>query len=350
MIRLKKTAALLLSLLLLAALALPTAAADLPIILPGQSGSDNSGADNGQTEKSDGLGDPIAPAQPDGESGVIYPTAEPTPANENLVWLSSSMSYDTQTREFVYPVADSGNEVRSSAADGMIVTGTVKVSGATLLIYKDGELQENVGSNITEPGEYVVMAQYGSQTPRLFTFTLAGKAISTVYAYNLPSGMIVNSAARDGEDISFDATVVPMREDGLYHVVYECVSTGAIYVLDLNVDRTPPELQFDGKIDDHNRVHSALRFSGAQEGDVLYVRLDGTPIDVPVHGDGTGELTTSGSYIITVFDEAGNSTEYGYTVMLYFNASSLAFFAVLIASLITVIVYVCIKRRRLEIG
>lgn len=294
----------------------------------------------------------IAPpsASNDGDSSVIYPATVPTPVNEDIVWLTDSMSYDTAAREFVYPISDSGNEVRASVANGMIVTGTVKITGATLLIYKDGELLEDPGSTIIEPGSYVVMAQYGSKTPRLFTFTLAGNAVSSVYDYSLPSGMIVVSATRDGEEIPYDSTRVPMQEDGLYHVVYECVSTGMTYVLDLNVDRTPPEIQFDGKIDDHNRVHSPLSFSGLQEGDVLIVKVDGSQIDVPVRADGTGELTQSGSYIITVFDEAGNSTEYGYTVMLYFNASSLAFFAVLAASLIAVIVYVIIKRKRLEIG
>lgn len=333
----KKLTALLLAVLLLFVTAATAFAEDAEIVPSGQS-----------DQQSDE--EVVTPGQSEGESSTVYPATEPTPVNENIIRLTSSMSYDTGTREFVYPVADSGNEVRSSAADGMIVTGSVQISGATVLIYKDGELLEGDSSTITEPGDYVVMAQYGSQTPRLFTFTLAGKAISTVYAYDLPSGMIVNSATRDGEEISYDGTSIPMREDGLYHVVYECVSTGAFYTLDLNVDRTPPELQFDGKIDDHNRVHSALRFSGVEEGDVLYVRLDGVQIDVPVHGDGTGELTQSGSYIITVFDAAGNSTEYGYTVMLYFNASSLAFFAVLIAALAAVIIYVRIKRKRLEIG
>ena len=336
---LKKLTVLLLAVLLLAVSVATASATNEQLVSPEKSSEED--VDEERTTPA---------SSEDEDSGTDDPFKQPAPVNENVVWLTTSMSYDMQTREFVYPLSDSGNEVRSSAADGMIVNGTVKVTGATLLIYKDGELQENVGTTITDPGEYVVMAQYGNQTLRLLTFTLAGKAVSTVYAYNLPSGMIVVSATRDGDEIAYDATSVPMQEDGNYHVVYECVSTGMTYVLDLRVDRTPPELKFDGKIDDHNRVHSALSFSGLQEGDVLYVKLDGTRIEVPVHGDGTGELTQSGNYIITVFDEAGNSTEYGFTVMLHFDASSLAFFAVLIAALITVIIYVFIKRKRLEIG
>ena len=51
-----------------------------------------------------------------------------------------------------------------------------------------------MGIPTPEPGEYVVMAQTGSQTPRLFTFTLVGAATSSVYAYNLPTGMYVTGA------------------------------------------------------------------------------------------------------------------------------------------------------------
>ena len=268
----------------------------------------------------------------------------------SIIYLTDTMYFDTNTREYVYPVLDSGTVVRASVADGMIVTTPVKIVGATLLIYKDGELWEGDATNITEPGEYVVMAQTGSQTPRLFVFTLVGGATSIVYSYNLPSGMIVLTATRDGESTEFDGTSVPMQEDGLYHVEYEGVSTEMIYTLDLNVDRTPPEIQFDGKIDENHRVHSALEFSGLQKSDTLQVTLDGVPISVNVNPDGTGELVDSGSYVITVYDEAGNSTVYGYIIMLYLNSGSLAFFIILGIALVALGVYIFIRRKQLRIG
>ena len=122
------------------------------------------------------------------------------------------------------------------------------------------------------------------------------------------------------------------------------------YALDVNIDRTPPEIQFSGNIDENNRVHSALGFSGLQDGDTIQARLDGEAVEVHVNPDGTGEFTESGSYVITVYDAAGNSTVYGYIVLLYLNASGLAFFAVLIASVAAVLIYIYIKRKRLEIG
>lgn len=279
------------------------------------------------------------------------PAADPAPAvDQNIVWLTDSMSFDKEKGEFVYPVGNSGSVVRASVANGMIVNGPVRITGATLLIYLNGKLWEEDPSNITEPGEYVVLAQTGNQTPRLFTFTLVGSSASLIYSYNLPAGMIVIDATRDGEEIVCEQTAVPMQEDGAYHIVYECLAAGRTYELNLNVDRTPPELRFDGKIDENHRVHSALTISGLQQDDTLQATLDGTPIELSVQAYGTVELAQSGSYIFTVYDAAGNRSEYGYTIMLYLNAGSLAFFALLIAAIVTVVVYIIIKRKRLEIG
>ena len=322
--QLKPILLLLLAAALLLTLSLPAAATDpgSDIVVPGQ---------NDQSPEDDS---PL----------------EPVPVNTSRFLIEDSMGYDLSTQAYFYPVGNSGTEVLANVADGMIVTTPVRIQGATLLIYKDGELWNGKPDNITEPGEYVVMAQTGNQTPRLFTFTLVGKASSTIYAYSLPRGMYVLTATRDGEETDHDRSVIPMQEDGLYHVEYEFVAAEKIYSLDINVDRTPPEVQFSGNIDSNNRVHSSLLMTGLQDGDVVRANLDGSAIDVNVNADGTCELKQSGVYIITVFDAAGNRSEYGYTIMLYLNSGGIAFFALLIVSVVALCVYILIKRRRLKIG
>ena len=100
--------------------------------------------------------------------------------------------------------------------------------------------------------------------------------------------------------------------------------------------------------------YEGTRYRGWQRqgntADTIQAKLDGEDIEVRVNPDGTGEFTESGSYIITVYDAAGNSTVYGYIVLLYMNASGLAFFAVLAASVAALLIYIYIKRKRLEIG
>ena len=78
--------------------------------------------------------------------------------------------------------------------------------------------------------------------------------------------------------------------------------------------------------------------------------LKGGEWTITLNGDGTGGVYDSGNYIMRVYDAAGNMTEYTYTILMYFNASSLAFFALVLAVVAAVIVYIVTKRRKLKIG
>lgn len=283
---------------------------------------------------------PALPA-PDGTEAV---------ATEDQVWVNDTVRYDYSGHCFVYTVGSNAAEVRASVLDEMIVKDSVTLSGSNLTIYRNSQAYNWDQKEITEPGDYVVMAQSGSSSTRLMTFTIVGKTTATVHNYQVPDGMLVTAATLNGESLNLDRYAVPMEAEGLYHIEYECLSSGITYVLETTVDRTAPEVQFSGRIDDRNRVHSALSFSGLKEDERIYATLDGVEIQVPVRSDGTGELTQSGSYVIRAFDDAGNSSEYVYTVLIYLDASSIAFFALLAASAAAVIIYILLKRKTLQVG
>ncbi len=275
--------------------------------------------------------------------------------DEAYIRLSNSMFFDTNKRDYIYPLGETGIFVHSNVANGMITAGSVYVTGTAIIAYKDGQLYEFEGTEISdlkEPGEYVIMAQVGNNAIRLFSFTLTGPSSSVIYGYNLPDGMYVTDARLNGEEIAFDRYYVPMQEDGLYHIEYECMNTAVntAYVLDVTVDRQPPELEFSGSIDEKHRVHSALHISGIEEGGALRVTLDGSPLDVTVNRDGTADLVDSGSYKIEAYDAAGNRSEYIYTILIYLNSGGLIFLAILTASILAVAIYVYIKRKKLKIG
>ena len=284
------------------------------------------------------------------------PAGEIQTTDESQIWLSDSMYYDTKERDFIYPLGETGLFLHSNVADGMITASPVYVRNGMIIAYKDGQLMDhnsNEPLEVEEPGEYVIMSQVGGQTIRLFSFTLTGPTSSVIFGYNLPDGMYVTRAELNGEEIGYDRYYVPMQQDGLYHIEYECMSTylsNLVYSLDVTVDREPPELEFSGSIDEKHRVHSALHISGIEEGGSIRVTLDGSPLDVAVNRDGTAELPDSGNYVIEAFDAAGNRSEYVYTVLIYLNSGGLVFLAILIASILAVAIYILIKRKKLKIG
>ena len=103
-------------------------------------------------------------------------------------------------------------------------------------------------------------------------------------------------------------------------------------------------------MDENNRMRSELLFSGLQQGDSIVLLRNGDQVQPVLNGDGTGGVYDSGNYIMRVFDAAGNEAEYTFTILMYFNASSLAFFALVLGVIIAVIVYIVVQRRKLKIG
>ena len=61
----------------------------------------------------------------EGLPGISEGEAQTT--DESRIWLSDSMFYDTDSRDFIYPLGETGLFIHSNAADGMITTGPVYV-------------------------------------------------------------------------------------------------------------------------------------------------------------------------------------------------------------------------------
>ena len=264
--------------------------------------------------------------------------------------VSSGVVYDPKTRDFVFEVDNGRAELHSSVLDGMVVSGTVTLSGGGVFLYRNGTEYEGKISSITEPGEYVVMLNASERNYRVLTFTIVGKTTNYVNTYNMPEGMIVSEFYYNGEEQDFDYSSVSMEREGTYRIVTECVPSGTFYTLETTVDRTPPELEFEGHVDSRGHYGSAVTISGLKKGEKLRVTRDGSLINAEQQSDGTVKLVDSGKYEIVAYDEAGNISEYPIMIMAYLNASGVAFVVLLILTVAAVIIYIIHKRRRLCIG
>ena len=264
--------------------------------------------------------------------------------------VSDGVLYDSTSGVFVFTQSD-GSEVYCSAADGMIVNGTVKItaSGAQILtVYKDGELFDTEGSEyIEEPGSYVVNLGPEAGT-RVCGFTLVNEQTNLVHSYSVPEGFVIRSATLDDNDVEYSRYFVDMEREGFYRIETRCSSADRDYSLEVEIDRTPPQVVFSGSVGRDGRVHSAVEISGLAEDDTLYVERDGNPVNVRVTG-GKTELKETGSYTVTVSDPAGNSESYDFTIMLYLDSNSILFILLLIAVIASVFIYAFWKRKTLKV-
>ena len=270
----------------------------------------------------------------------------------NREMLSTGMFYDWSTHDYVYPVEDSLLEVHMNVADGMIVNTPVYVGSddPSVLIYCSGSEVTGDRSNIRKPGDYMVSVKNGGSLVRLMDFRIVGDSTNAINRFEAPDGFYILSASRDGENIYQGRYTVEMEEEGYYDIEYLCGATDHSYRLQVAIDRTPPQVNFQAKLDKEGRVRSAVSYSGLESTDTVVLLRDGTAVDAYVNSDGTGQILDPGNYIMRVYDAAGNMSEYQFTVMVYLNAGSWIFIILLLAVIIAVGAYVVFKRKNLKIG
>ncbi|MBO4880324.1 MAG: hypothetical protein J5555_01420 [Firmicutes bacterium] len=276
-----------------------------------------------------------------------------TGADSSRAIVKDNVYYDWNLHCFVYPIAGTLGEIYTDAADGMILGDPVSISATddvSFSVYRDGEEVTGDLSNLNQPGSYVVSLKQAGNNRRMFAFTLVGSRTNGIHTFRAPDGFYISDVVKDEETLYTDRYSLDMELEGDYTVQYTCMSTDISYELSTTIDRTPPTLSFKGKMDENNRMRSALLFEGLERGDTIYLLRNGEQVQPVLNGDGTGAIYDSGNYIMRVYDAAGNMTEYTFTILMYFNASSLAFFALVLAVIIAVIVYVLRKRRKLKIG
>lgn len=271
-------------------------------------------------------------------------------SGDNTVIVSDNVVFDPNTNEFVFTAEEGGAQVRTTVLDGMVVSNNVTVRGGGVFMYRNGDEYDGSLDPISEPGEYVVMLATGERSVRMLAFTIVGSTTNVVTTYKVPSGMLVTNAERDGEQVYFEYSSVPMNEEGSYRIITECIASGTVYTLETTVDRTPPDLKFEGTADKGGRYNSAVKVSGIRRDETLSVTRDGSEEKIEVASDGTAVLTESGRYVLRAFDAAGNSSEYVIMITAYLNAGGVAFVVLAAAALAAVVIYVLTRRKKLRIG
>lgn len=289
-------------------------------------------------------------------SGVVDTyTGEPVgdgsaTATTTRVRLSDSMYFDREAYAFVYPAGSGVQEVRASVADGQIVSEPVSISvtdgTVELTVYHNGAaLVDPDLTRIADVGSYTVSVRDGGTERTLFGFTIIGAAANLPSGYTMPSGFYIMDATLDDENVAYERSLIEMEEEGTYYIEYACPAASLNYTLTVVVDRTPPQLTFEGKLDKKGRFRSAVQVGGLENGDSVLLTRDGETVSFP----SDGKLTEAGMYQIQAFDAAGNASQGQFTILVYLDLNSLVFFALVCVSLAGVLGYILYKRRKLKI-
>ena len=272
------------------------------------------------------------------EEGVTY--------NSEFVTISDNVRYRKYGGEYVYQVGNT--MLRSSVADGMIVTEPVSMSkeGKTnLTLYKDGEALDDIPEMVKDKGEYVMVTTESGGEKQLFSFKIVGEVTGKITYYILPAGFSVRNLTYNSKPVNHNQGSVDMTKEGHYIVDYTCAATGKDYSLDVFIDHTPPQVTFLG-LDEDDTCRGPVTVQGMEETDTISIMFDETE---EVTLDEENKLYDTGYYHVMITDQAGNSTEKDFEILLYININAALFILAIFAGILGVIIALAVSRKKLRV-
>lgn len=260
------------------------------------------------------------------------------------VSITGGISYDKNRELYCYTVDGFREEIAATVMTGMITTDSVSIyvpNEMDAVLYHDGAVWTDPLTTIGEVGNYALIVTRGGAETRLLTFAIVGNLAGDLSGYRMPDNFAVTGLRWNDAEIDYSSTLVDFTDEGDYAVTYRCVPTQRIYTLRVTIDHTPPVLILDGVAD--GVAHGPVTLSCEEENVTARVLLDGEEIKE------SSTLSQTGRYDVTVTDAAGNSRTYTFRIALYFNTSSLVFFALLVVSVIAVVIFLYVDKKRVRV-
>ena len=280
----------------------------------------------------------ISQADP-GYSGPLNPqTGLPVDLGDDLdryyALGTDGSSYDRNESCFVNPLGASS--FTSSIPNGAVVSKGQSVSvtlpaGMTGTLYRNGSAVENPDlANIAQAGSYLLEVHSGSSSDSLsFSFRILDEVTNALTELFLPAGFTFEYVNLNDERLSLEYTnYLELLEDGEYEIRWSCPDISRSYNLLFTLDTKAPTLALPEVSD--GQAHSQVTLTDLEPGAYIQLERDGQS---SVITSANTVIQDAGTYHLTVYDQAGNSTSYDFTIHLYLNLSAIAAIGLILAGL-----------------
>lgn len=209
--------------------------------------------------------------------------------------------------------------------------------GLSGTLYRNGNQLDGVDlTNISDPGSYLLEVNSTSSTDSVtFPFTILGQTTNNLAEISLPDGFSFEYIRLNGEGLTppYD-DYLELLEDGSYELCWSCPDIGQSYTVSFTRDTIAPALALPEVKD--RQARSAVTLEDLTPGDYIVLESNGesTTITSP-----NSTIRDPGEYVLTVYDQAGNSTRYEFVIHLYLNLSAVSAIGLMLAGLIILIGY-----------
>lgn len=232
----------------------------------------------------------------------------------------------------------------ANIANGLMSNGGVIFTNGeklTATVLRDGKVIDySFGQSLDEEGCYIITLRdvYGNE--RTVGFQLAN-GVKQLIDYTLGDNATILSVIRNGESYPhLNGNRLNFTDDGEYKITAE--ADGIQCIFSLRLDTIAPSLTLVG-VKNGGVADGTVTITEPSENSSITVYKNGEKIDYEF-----GQaLTDYGQYRVLLRDEAGNVSEYSFTLKHVLNGGAVAIIIIGIVSLLAAAVFVFLARRGL---
>ena len=220
--------------------------------------------------------------------------------------------------------------------------------GLTGTLYRGGDQVEDADlTGISDPGSYLLEVRSASSSDSVtFPFTILDQLTNSLAEISLPDGFEFEYIRLNGEGLTPQFNnYLELLEDGDYELCWSCPDIGQSYTVAFTLDTAAPTLALP-QVTDH-QARSAVTLEDLEEGARILLESDGETRTIV---SASTVIRDPGRYVLTVYDQAGNSTRYDFVIHLYLNLSAAAAIALMLAGLLALVGYSRYIRKHPRVG
>lgn len=271
--------------------------------------------------------------------------------SSTYIVVDDAFHYDPEKKIFLYTIGSS--RFSSNIPNGAVVPDDQTVSiqlpgGVTGTLYRDGSAVEEADlTAITETGFYVLqLTGSGLYDSGQFTFTIMPDLTNQMNKLRLPEGFSFAYIMQNGIELDHaHSNYYEFLEDGEYQICWRNETINRQYIVKFTLDRQAPTLALPEVVD--GKASSQVSLSDLEAGCYIVVETNGESRTLK----GTGNtLKEAGDYVLTVYDQAGNFTQYSFTIEFYLNFSAVAVIIMVLLILAGILIYCRRVRKTARVG
>lgn len=213
----------------------------------------------------------------------------------------------------------------------------------TIEVYKDEvKIDYEFEQKLTEHGSYKIVLKDEIGNTELFYFDIVQKPKQKLDLL-LNESVKITSVLKEEQPYSNDkitARNLYLFEEGIYLVSVD--ENEKEYTFEIKIDTTPPTLVLVGVENGGFTKGEVSTRNLSEQNCTIITEFNGKEIEYALGQ----KLENAGTYKIKVYDEAGNFTEYNFTIIYALNGASIALIAGALAIVVVVIAITIWQRRK----